>query len=148
MELQDILTLFDRFDAGTATELKVELGGDLVCLRRAAEPAAPAPMQTVPAAVPAAPVQAPAPEPEPQPEPGRTINAPLVGTFYAASAPDAAPFAAAGATVRKGEPVCLIEAMKMMSEVPAPCDCVIEAVLVENGAAVAYDTPLFRVREL
>ena len=140
MELQDILTLFDRFDAGTATELKVELGGDLVCLRRTVETAAP--VQAVPAAVPAAPVQAPAPEP------GRTINAPLVGTFYAASAPDAAPFAAAGATVRKGEPVCLIEAMKMMSEVPAPCDCVIEAVLVENGAAVAYDTPLFRVREL
>ncbi|MGN0995224.1 MAG: acetyl-CoA carboxylase biotin carboxyl carrier protein [Butyricicoccus sp.] len=148
MELQDILTLFDRFDAGTATELKVELGGDLVCLRRTAEPAAPAPAQTVSAAPAAAPVQAPAPEPEPQPAPGKTINAPLVGTFYAASAPDAAPFAAVGATIRKGEPVCLIEAMKMMSEVPAPCDCVIEAVLVDNGAAVAYDTPLFRVREL
>lgn len=146
MELQDILTLFDRFDAGTATELKVELGGDLVCLRRTVETAAP--VQAVPAAVPAAPAQAPAPEPEPQPAPGKTINAPLVGTFYAASAPDVAPFAAAGATIRKGEPVCLIEAMKMMSEVPAPCDCVIEAVLVENGAAVAYDTPLFRVREL
>ena len=146
MELQDILTLFDRFDAGTATELKVELGGDLVCLRRAAEPVAPAPAQTVSAAPAAAPAQTPAPEP--LPAPGKTINAPLVGTFYAASAPDAAPFAAAGATIRKGEPVCLIEAMKMMSEVPAPCDCVIEAVLVENGAAVAYDTPLFRVREL
>ena len=146
MELQDILTLFDRFDAGTATELKVELGGDLVCLRRTVETAAP--VQAVPAAVPAAPAQAPAPEPEPQPAPGKTINAPLVGTFYAASAPDAAPFAAAGATIRKGEPVCLIEAMKMRSEVPAPCDCVIEAVLVDNGAAVAYDTPLFRVREL
>ena len=147
MELQDILTLFDRFDAGTATELKVELNGDLVCLRRAAEPVAPAPVQAVPAAIPAAaPAQTPAPEP--LPAPGKTINAPLVGTFYAASAPDAAPSAAAGATIRKGEPVCLIEAMKMMSEVPAPCDCVIEEVLVENGAAVAYDTPLFRVREL
>lgn len=142
MELSDILTLFDRFDAGTATELKLELGGDKLTLRRTVENVSPT------LSVQAAPVAAPAAAPASQPAPGKTINAPLVGTFYAASAPDATPFAAVGMTVRKGAPVCLIEAMKMLSEVPAPCDCVIEEVLAENGAAVAYDAPLFRIREL
>lgn len=145
MELQDILTLYDRFDAGTAAELEIEFDGGRLCLRRAASPQIAAP---VPAAAPD-PTAEPAPAEAPAPaEPGRTINAPLVGTFYAAPSPNEAPFAAPGTTVRKGEPVCLIEAMKMMSEVPAPCDCVIEAVLAENGAPVAYDAPLFRVREL
>ena len=143
MELSDILTLFDRFDAGTASELKLEFGGDKLTLRRTIECAAPAVTAV------SAPAAAPAPAPAAaSAESGKTINAPLVGTFYAASSPEAAPFAAVGATVRKGEPVCLIEAMKMMSEVLAPSDCVIEAVLAENGTAVAYDAPLFRIREL
>ena len=136
----DILTLFDRFDAGTASELKLELGGDKLTLRRAAEQTA--------FAAPIAPSAAPVSTAAPTAPAGKTINAPLVGTFYAASAPDAAPFAPVGATLQKGAPVCLIEAMKMLSEVPAPCDCVIEEVLVPNGTAVVFDAPLFRIREL
>ena len=144
MELSDILILLDRFDTGTATELKLELGGDKLTLRRTVESVSfPLPVQDASVAAPT-----PAAAPASRPMPGKTINAPLVGTFYAASAPDAAPFAAVGMTIRKGAPVCLIEAMKMLSEVPAPCDCVIEEVLAENGAAVAYDAPLFRIREL
>ena len=98
--------------------------------------------RTAPASVPS---PAPAPEAE---ETGKTINAPLVGTFYAAPAPAQPPFVTAGARVSKGETVCLIEAMKMMSEVPAPADCVVEEVLARNGEAVGCGAPLFRIRRI
>ena len=77
---------------------------------------------------------------------GEAITAPLVGTFYAAPAPDQPPFVSVGDRVKKGQTVCLIEAMKMMSEVPAPCDCIIEAVLKENGELAAFGEPLLRYK--
>ena len=70
----------------------------------------------------------------------------MVGTFYAAPAPDAPPFVQVGTRVKKGEPLGLLEAMKMMSEIPAPCDCEITAVLKENGQLAAFGDPLFRYR--
>ena len=94
--------------------------------------------RTAPASVPS---PAPAPEAE---ETGKTINAPLVGTFYAAPAPAQPPFVTAGARVSKGETVCLIEAMKMMSQIAAPCDCVTEEVLKADGQMAAFGDPLFR----
>ena len=101
------------------------------------------------AAAAAAPAAAPAPTaaaaPAPQPE-SPVISAPLVGPYYAASAPDQPPFVNTGDRVKKGQTVCLIEAMKMMSEVPAPCDCVIEEVLKANGELAAFGEPLFRYR--
>ena len=77
-----------------------------------------------------------------------TVKAPLVGTFYAAPAPGEAPFVSVGDTVKKGQTLCVLEAMKMMSEVPAPMDCVILEVLAKDGELVGFDAPLFRVREL
>ncbi len=71
-----------------------------------------------------------------------------MGTFYAVPRPGEAPFAPVGAAVKKGQTVCVLEAMKMMSEVPAPFDCVIEEVLVQDGELAGFDAPLFRVREL
>ena len=93
----------------------------------------------------AAPAAAAASVPAPQSS-SSSIDAPLVGTFYAAPAPDQAPFVLPGDRVSKGQTVCLIEAMKMMSEVPAPCDCVIESVCKSNGELVAFGEPLFRYR--
>lgn len=82
-------------------------------------------------------------------ESGETfIKAPLVGTFYAAAAPGDAPFATVGSKIRKGQTICIIEAMKMMSEVPAPEDCIVEEVLVENGTFVGFESPLFKVKEI
>ncbi len=75
------------------------------------------------------------------------ITAPLVGTFYAAPAPGTAPFAAPGTAVKKGDTVCVLEAMKMMNDVPAPFDCVIEEVLLSDGALAGFGDGLFRVRE-
>ena len=63
-------------------------------------------------------------------------------------APGGAPFAAPGRQVKKGETLCLIEAMKMMSQVPAPADCVVEEVLAADGEAVGYGAPLFRIKRV
>ena len=69
-----------------------------------------------------------------------------MGTFYAAPAPEQPPFVAPGDRVKKGQTVCLIEAMKTMIEVPAPCDCVIEEVLKANGELAAFGEALMRYR--
>ena len=135
MTNQEIMDLVSCFDQSTAQTMKVTREGFTLELTREAAIGAPAP---VPAACAPAPVAAPAVEE------GCTVTAPLVGTYYAAPNPEQPPFVKAGDRVKKGETLCLIEAMKMMSEVAAPCDCEITAVLKENGALVSFGEPLFR----
>ncbi len=72
------------------------------------------------------------------------ISAPLVGTFYAAPAPEQPPFVSVGDRVKKGQTVCLLEAMKTMVEVPAPCDGEIRDVLKKNGELAAFGEALMR----
>ena len=69
-----------------------------------------------------------------------------MGTFYAAPSPEQPPFVTEGDRVKKGQTVCLIEAMKTMIEVPAPCDCVIETVLKANGELAAFGEALMRYK--
>lgn len=138
MTNSEIFELLERFERSSIMTMKVSVGGDKLELSRVGNAAAPAAAPAV-AAVPAALA--------PSADEGLVIRAPLVGTFYAASAPDQPPLVKPGDTVKKGQTVCLIEAMKMMSEVTAPCDCVIENVLAENGALLAFDAPIFRYRE-
>lgn len=76
------------------------------------------------------------------------ITSPFVGTFYRASNPDAAAFAEPGKEVRKGQPLCIVEAMKLMNEIEADFACVILEVLATNGKPVEYGDKLFRVRKL
>lgn len=158
MELEQITALLAAFDQSTAVRLRWKSGDQQLTLEKAEAFPAPvvpaavaaAPVATAavpaPAAAPAAPAQAPA-APAAQEE-GEAITAPLVGTFYAASAPDKAPFVAVGDKVKAGQTVCLLEAMKMISEVPAPFDCVIEEVVAENGQLAAFGDVLFRVRRV
>ena len=137
MTNQEIFDLMDRFERSSISAMKLSSQDFSLELRR--ESAAPAP---------AAPASVQAEQP-PAVSPAQSlpaITAPLVGTFYAAPAPDQAPFVQAGVRVKKGETVCLIEAMKMMSEIPAPCDCVIEEVLKADGDLAAFGEPLFRYR--
>lgn len=136
MTNSEIFELLDRFERSGVMTMKVCVGGDTLELSRAGIPTAPA----VPAA-------ASADVPAPVAEEGPVICAPLVGTFYAATAPDQPPLVKPGDQVPKGRTVCLIEAMKMMSEVTAPCDCVIEEVLANNGELLAFGAPIFRYRE-
>ena len=72
-----------------------------------------------------------------------TVASPIVGTFYRAPAPDAAPFVEVGARVKKGQVLCVIEAMKLMNEIESEMDGVIARILVENGHPVEYGEPLF-----
>ena len=138
MTNQEIFDLMDRFQRSSLRSMKLSCQDFSIELEQGASAAA--------AAAPAAaPVPAAAAAPAPQPE-SLVISAPLVGTYYAASAPDQPPFVNTGNRVKKGQTVCLIEAMKMMSEVPAPCDCVIEEVLKANGELAAFGEPLFRYR--
>ena len=102
-------------------------------------PAAPA------AAAPAA-TPAPAAASEASEEGGKVITSPLVGTFYSASSPDAEPFVKEGDTVKKGQVLGIIEAMKLMNEIESEFDGVVEAVLVSNEEVVEYGQPLFRIR--
>lgn len=143
MELESIYALMERFERSSITGLELEQNGTRLKLEKAvAAAAAPAAAASVAVAAPAA-----APQQTAREE-GEYIKAPLVGTFYTAAGPDAAPFVQVGDKVEKGQTVCILEAMKAMSEIPAPMDCVIEEVLLDNGSLAAFDAPLFRVRRL
>ena len=145
MDFKEICALMERFEASSIQHFELEQK-DVGLMLDKSLPAAPA-VVPASASVPGAVVQA-APEPAaPAPDTGADfIKAPLVGTFYAASSPDAAPFAPVGTAVKKGQTVCILEAMKMMSEVPAPADGIIAEVLVSDGELVGFDQPLFRLK--
>lgn len=111
--------------------------------------AIPAPVQTAPAQ-PVAPVQTTAPVQAPATAPAtvatKTIDAPMVGVFYQAPSPDAEPYVKVGQAVKKGQTVCIIEAMKLMNEIQAEEDGVIAEVLVKNGDIVEFGKPLFSIQ--
>ena len=75
------------------------------------------------------------------------VRSPMVGMFYISPSPDEDPFVKVGQEVLSGQTLAIVEAMKMMNEVQAPCDCVIEAILQEDGALVSFGAPLIRYRE-
>lgn len=74
-----------------------------------------------------------------------SINAPLVGTFYARATPDDEPFVVVGQHINKGEVVCILESMKVMNEIKADKSGTVSEILVQDGAAVSYDQPLFKL---
>ena len=100
------------------------------------------------AAIPAAPVEVP-PASTPVQEGNSdyiSIKSPIVGLFYAAPAENADPYVSLGDRVQKGQTLCIVEAMKLMNELSAECDGVIEKICVTNGQMVEYGTELFRIR--
>ena len=137
MTNQEIFELFDRFERSSIRQMRIadgafsmELSKDAGTVARAAavQPGFPDEKESTAASS----------------QHSKTIPAPLAGVFYAQSEPGAAPYVVVGSRVKAGETVCLMEAMKMISEIPAPCDCVITEILKENGALAAFDEPLFR----
>lgn len=105
-------------------------------------PAVAAPVQTPVAET--APVQQSAPTQASAPQPtGKTIKAPMVGVFYQAASPEADPYVTVGKTVKKGDTVCIIEAMKLMNEIQAEEDGTIKEILAKNGDIIEYGQPLF-----
>ena len=83
-----------------------------------------------------------------EPDEESFITSPIVGTFYSAASPETPAFVRVGDTVKKGQPVCIVEAMKLMNEINCDFDCEIEAVLVSNEQKVEYGQPLFRVKKI
>ena len=148
MDLRKLKTLIDLVSESGVAELEITEGDDRVKIvnRVGAAPVA----ATAPAVI-AAPVVAAAPAAAPAPvaasesaaapavaEDTRTINSPMVGTFYRAPSPGAKPFVEVGDTVKKGQTVCIIEAMKLLNEVEAETDGVVKEICVENGQPVEY----------
>lgn len=154
MDLRKLKTLIDLVSESGVAELEITEGDDRVKIvkRVGAAPmaaAAPAVIAT-PVVASAAPAAAPAPavaaEPAAAPvaaEDTRTINSPMVGTFYRAPSPGAKPFADVGQKVKAGDTVCIIEAMKLLNEIETEYDGVIKEILVENGQPVEFGQPLF-----
>ena len=150
LDLRDVKRLVHLMDLHGLSELELEDSGRRVRLRKgghdafavASVPAhvvAPVPSPAGAAPAPGASPAAPAPK-------GTEIRSPMVGTFYRASSPEAAPFAEVGDTVSKETVVCVIEAMKVMNEIKAECEGEVLAVLAQNGEAVEFDQPLFLVK--
>ncbi len=157
MELKDIIELIDKFDNSNVVALDLELGDAKISLKKAegvkqpkggfVQPTAIAPVMPQPTLAPATVESKVKDEPSKQ-DNADYIKSPLVGTFYAASAPDAKPFVSVGQKISKGEVVCLVEAMKMMNDVTAPFDCVIEEIVAKNGEPIGFDEPMFRVSRI
>ncbi|MBC3517291.1 acetyl-CoA carboxylase biotin carboxyl carrier protein [Neobittarella massiliensis] len=103
--------------------------------------AAPAAAAAVPAAAEEAPEAPAAPE-----VPGTPVRSPIVGTYYAAPDPQSPPFATVGQEVKKGDTLCIIEAMKMLNEITAPCDGKIARIFCQNGDLVEYDQVVMAIQ--
>ena len=138
LTVRDVVELAAHHDLA---ELEVEEGGLRVRVVRVRAAAPPAPGALAPAAS-AATQAAGAPV---TPSHLATQEAPMVGTFYRASGPDAAPFVTEGDVVKEGQVLCIIEAMKLMNEIEAKVAGRVERILVENGQPVEYGQPLFLI---
>lgn len=148
MDTKDILAVIEKFNQTALAEFKYREGTVEFHLKRHADvtyasPVA-APMVAAPVAAPTA--SAPASAPSSPAPVGETINSPIVGTIYRSPAPDAPPFVEEGKSVKKGDTICIIEAMKVMNEMQAEFDCEIVRILVDSQHFVEYGTPLFEVR--
>lgn len=149
MDLRKLKKLIDLVQESGIAELEITEGeekvrvvrGGGVTITSSGASASPAPAGT-PAAPAAAPAAPPAAASEAAPE-GHVVKAPMVGTFYRAPSPDAKPFVEVGQTIKEGQTICIIEAMKLMNEIEADASGVVKAVLVENGQPVEYGQPLF-----
>jgi acetyl-CoA carboxylase biotin carboxyl carrier protein len=150
MDIRKVKKLIELLEESGIDELEIREGEESVRISRHSKtPAqpyyAPAPM--------AAPVAAPAPvapvavaeAPSAPKLNGTVVKSPMVGTFYRTPAPTSPAFVEVGQTVKKGDTICIVEAMKMMNHIEAEVSGVIESILVENGQPVEYDQPLFTI---
>ncbi|QEH44396.1 acetyl-CoA carboxylase biotin carboxyl carrier protein [Aggregatibacter actinomycetemcomitans] len=151
MDIRKIKKLIELVEESGIMELEISEGEESVRINRGS----PASVQyTVPMAAPAAPVAAPAPSaPAASPAPaaapaaseevaGHKIRSPMVGTFYRSPSPEAKAFVDVGQTVKVGDALCIVEAMKMMNRIEADKAGVVKAILVNDGDPVEFDEPL------
>ncbi len=148
MDIRKIKKLIELVEESGITELEVQEEEGTVRISRAAPAVAPAAIQY--AAAPVAPVAAPAAAPAPAAPveapaaevSGHQVRSPMVGTFYRSPSPEAKAFVEVGQTVKVGDALCIVEAMKMMNRIEADKAGVVKAILVNDGEAVEFDQPL------
>jgi acetyl-CoA carboxylase biotin carboxyl carrier protein len=151
MDLRKLKTLIELVETSGIAELEIQEGEERVRITRMVAPAG----QTVmlhaahphaamaPAVAPAAPTPTPAATAAPAEPEGHVVKSPMVGTFYRSPSPGAKSFVDVGDAVKEGDPLCIIEAMKLMNEIEADASGVVKAILVENGQPVEFGQPLF-----
>ena len=152
MDIRKVKKLIELLEESNIGEIEIKEGEESVRISRyGAQPAAPVAYATPPAPAPGAapaPVEAPAPEaaaPAPAPAADNAVLSPMVGTFYRSPSPEAPSFVEVGQTVRVGDVLCIVEAMKMMNQIEADRAGTVTAIHVENGEAVEFDQPLISV---
>ncbi len=153
MDFKDIKELIRVFDKSELNKLKVKEGEFEISMQRGFESGVTTVTTSAPVAqatsfvapVVASPVTI---EAVSTPKSGEVINSPMVGTYYSSPSPESPSFVEIGATVKKGQTLCILEAMKIMNEVEAEFDCKILEILVKDGSPVEYDMPIFVVEKL
>ncbi|MDO4636704.1 MAG: acetyl-CoA carboxylase biotin carboxyl carrier protein [Lautropia sp.] len=152
MDLRKLKTLIDLVAESSISELEITEAEGRVRIVKAAPPVATQPPVAQVVQIPAS--QPPAAAPQPAADPvqpaaapaatrGKTVKSPMVGTLYRAPTPEAEPFVSVGSTVKVGDTLCIIEAMKLMNEIDSEFSGTIVEVLVENGQPIEYGQPLF-----
>jgi acetyl-CoA carboxylase biotin carboxyl carrier protein len=154
--MEDVKKLVQLVEKSDVTHIEWEKGPEKVVIKRGNAVAA-APVLAAPV-VHAAPVSAPVPAPaaaaapaaakadaKAADKPGVVVNSPFVGTFYRAPSPESPPFVDVGAKVKKGQTLCIVEAMKLMNEIESETDGTVAEILVQNASPVEFGEPLFRI---
>lgn len=156
MDIRKLKTILELFEHSNLREMEFTEGEEKIRLSKdtahtSASVATPPPHSTAhspPAAsAPTAPPPPAAAENAPAPaadeEAGQVVRSPMVGTFYRSPSPDKPPYAKVGQRVSEGDTLCIIEAMKLMNELPSPVSGVVKKIIPEDGDPIPYDTPLF-----
>jgi acetyl-CoA carboxylase biotin carboxyl carrier protein len=151
MDIRKVKKLIELLEESNINELEITEGEESVRISRGAPVqayAAPVPAAPQPAAV-AAPVTAPVAAAPAAAAPdelaGHVVKSPMVGTYYASPSPDSAAFVTVGSTVKAGDVLCILEAMKMMNQIEADRAGTIGAILAEDGEPIEFDQPLFTI---
>ena len=155
MDMRKLKTLVDLVSESNISELEITEAEGKVRIVKAGygvpttmmmPAAAPMMMQAAPQQAAAAPAGEAAPAADAAPvQTGHVVKSPMVGTFYRSASPGAKPFAEVGTAIKEGDPICIVEAMKIMNEIEADMSGTVSKILVENGQAVEYGQPLFIV---
>ncbi len=152
--MEDVRKLVQLVEKTDVTHIEWEKGPEKVVIKRgnsiAAAPAVAPVVHAPPVSAPvpppaAAPAANPKAEAKPADKPGVLVNSPFVGTFYRAPSPDSPPFVDVGTKVKKGQTLCIVEAMKLMNEIEAEVDGTVAEILVQNATPVEFGEPLFRI---
>ena len=139
MELEDLKGLIELLKETDITELQIEKNGSKVKIKREKL------LSSIELSRPVVAQEKPSSEISEENQRLITVTSPIVGTFYRASSPEGEPFVQAGSRVKKGQVLCIIEAMKLMNEIECEAEGVVVRALVENGQSVEYGEPLFLI---